>query len=169
MYKYNAKATRVIDGDTFEAEIDLGFNIKVSETFRLKGIDTPESYRPSCEAEKIHGKRVTELVIDRILDKDIIINTYKTGKYGRYICDVTYYDEYEKKICSLSEQLFKCGCNKLTLEEYQSIEIKCENDNDLDKLSKRLSDILGDNKYLAELIIISDVIFNYENIHYPII
>jgi len=39
----------------------------------------------------------------------------------------------------------------------------------LDKLSKRLSDILGDNKYLAELIIISDVIFNYENIHYPII
>lgn len=42
MYEYRAKATRVIDGDTFEADIDLGFHVHVHATLRLDGIDAPE-------------------------------------------------------------------------------------------------------------------------------
>ena len=42
MYKYNAKLIRVIDGDTVDALIDLGFNVWVKKRIRLYGIDTPE-------------------------------------------------------------------------------------------------------------------------------
>jgi len=43
VYKYNAKLIRVIDGDTIDALIDLGFNVWVKKRIRLYGINTPES------------------------------------------------------------------------------------------------------------------------------
>jgi len=43
MYRYQAKLIRVVDGDTVDAEIDLGFNIYIRERIRLMGIDTPET------------------------------------------------------------------------------------------------------------------------------
>ena len=43
MYEYKAKLLRVIDGDTVDCVIDLGFNVRLKERVRLKGIDTPET------------------------------------------------------------------------------------------------------------------------------
>ena len=43
MYEYKAKLIRVVDGDTIDAEIDLGFKIFIKERIRFAGIDTPES------------------------------------------------------------------------------------------------------------------------------
>ncbi len=43
MYEYRARITRVIDGDTVEAEIDLGFHVSLTVTLRLAGINAPET------------------------------------------------------------------------------------------------------------------------------
>jgi len=88
MYEYKAKVIRVIDGDTFEAEIDCGFSITVTQTLRLRGIDTPETWRPRNELEREHGQQAKELVESLISDREVVILTHKTGKYGRYIADV---------------------------------------------------------------------------------
>ena len=52
MYEYKAKLLRVIDGDTIDCVIDLGFNVRLKERIRLKGIDTPETRTRDLE-EKI--------------------------------------------------------------------------------------------------------------------
>jgi endonuclease YncB( thermonuclease family) len=54
MYEYAAKLVRIIDGDTFVAQLDLGFKIHKIETVRLSGINTPESRTRNAE-EKRHG------------------------------------------------------------------------------------------------------------------
>ena len=65
MYEYNCKIVRVVDGDTVDVDIDLGFGIwKKKERIRLYGIDTPES-RTSDKEEKIYGNYVE---IDTIED-----------------------------------------------------------------------------------------------------
>lgn len=88
MYNYNARITRVVDGDTVYADVDLGFHTKMNLAFRLKGIDTPEIFRPVNEAEKAHGMEAKEFLIDLIMDKNVHIKSYKTGKYGRWIADI---------------------------------------------------------------------------------
>ena len=88
MYHYKAFVTRVVDGDTFDAQVDLGFGIYYRMRFRLKGIDTPETWRPSCDAEREHGQKATEFVHELIGGKEITIQTFKMGIYGRYECDV---------------------------------------------------------------------------------
>lgn len=88
MYEYNAFITRIVDGDTFEAIVDLGFEIKYKIRIRLKDIDTPETWRPKSEAEREHGEEATKFVKNLIENKNVIIKTYKQGIYNRYIADV---------------------------------------------------------------------------------
>lgn len=49
MYVYECKVLNVVDGDTIDVELDLGFNIKLKERVRLIGVDTPEVYGPKAE------------------------------------------------------------------------------------------------------------------------
>jgi len=88
MYTYKAIITRVVDGDTFKADIDLGFKIKMSSTFRVLDLDTPETYRPINEAERSHGKQATSRAKELLLGKEVTLFSRKKGKYGRYLCDV---------------------------------------------------------------------------------
>ena len=56
MYEYNCKMVRVVDGDTVDVDIDLGFGVWMrNQRIRMYGIDTPES-RTSDPIEKIYGK-----------------------------------------------------------------------------------------------------------------
>lgn len=91
MYEYDAWVMRVIDGDTVELEVELGFHVKITEKFRLLGIDTPES-RTKDLAEKKHGLEATKFVEDAILDRPITIRTHKDkrGKYGRYLAEIEF-------------------------------------------------------------------------------
>jgi len=85
-YKYNAVITNVVDGDTFDFEIDLGFGITYSNRLRLYGVNTPE-VRGS---EKKEGLRVKRFVKKLIENKPVTLYTRKwKGKYGRYIASVT--------------------------------------------------------------------------------
>jgi micrococcal nuclease len=101
MYNYKATCTRVIDGDTIEVIIDLGFNVMIKETVRLKGIDTPES-RTRNTLEKQAGLKVEQFLIDLIEGKTIYITTEKSNeKYGRYLADIYLNFEDTKSINEL--------------------------------------------------------------------
>lgn len=64
MYIYNCKVLNVVDGDTIDIEIDLGFNIKVKERVRLLGVDTPEVFGPNAEAAGIVASNFTKKWIE---------------------------------------------------------------------------------------------------------
>jgi micrococcal nuclease len=89
MYEYRVKkVTAVVDGDTIDVDIDLGFDISFYSRVRLAGIDTPES-RTKDKAEKALGLEVKER-LKKILNeaKSIVIKTEKpdsTEKYGRIL------------------------------------------------------------------------------------
>ena len=91
MYEYNAKIVKVYDGDTVTAEIDLGFKVKVTETIRLYGLNTPEVRG----VERPDGLISRDRLRERIFEKDVVIKTMKDkkGKYGRYIAEIYLGDE----------------------------------------------------------------------------
>jgi micrococcal nuclease len=89
LYEYKVKVTRVVDGDTFDGVVDLGFKITTSQRFRLHGIDTPETWRPKTEEEYIHGMKAYNIVKELIEGKTITINSIYLGVYNRYGCIVT--------------------------------------------------------------------------------
>ncbi len=96
MYVYRADLNRVIDGDTLEVTIDLGFNIFRKIKIRLKDIDTPEIFRPSCEKEKDHGEKAKTFVEDFLMKTkfpgQLIVKTVKDASiYTRYIAVVYRY------------------------------------------------------------------------------
>jgi micrococcal nuclease len=88
-YIYRIKSVgRVVDGDTIDADIDLGFDISLTKRIRLAGIDTPESRTKDAEEKKL-GIDAKEWLKNRLqFAKDIIIRTElpdSTEKYGRII------------------------------------------------------------------------------------
>lgn len=93
MYEYKCKVIRVVDGDTFDGEVDLGFGVKKTERFRVAGLDTPETWRPKTEAEKAHGIKATQRAMQLLHHKTVVVRTHKKGKYGRYIAEVQFIDD----------------------------------------------------------------------------
>ena len=88
-YIYRIKSiTKVVDGDTIDANIDLGFDISLTKRIRLAGIDTPESRTRDLEEKKL-GLETKEWLKNRLqFAKDIIIKTElpdSTEKYGRIL------------------------------------------------------------------------------------
>ena len=88
-YIYRIKSvTKVVDGDTIDADIDLGFDISLTKRIRLAGIDTPES-RTTNLKEKALGLESKEWMKKTLAGaKDILIKTElpdSTEKYGRII------------------------------------------------------------------------------------
>jgi micrococcal nuclease len=85
---YVKKVTKVVDGDTIDVEIDLGFDISFSSRVRLAGIDTPES-RTTDKAEKELGLEVKKKLGELISNaKTVVIRTEKmdsSEKYGRIL------------------------------------------------------------------------------------
>ena len=89
MYEYFVReVTKVVDGDTIDVIIDLGFDIMFASRVRLAGIDTPES-RTTDKKEKALGLESKKFLADRLKDaKNIIIKTEKmdsSEKYGRIL------------------------------------------------------------------------------------
>ena len=75
MYEYRCKVKRVIDGDTVDIDIDLGFGVWLKgERVRLYGIDTPES-RTRDKVEKIYGLEAKKYVQKFLDDKWIMLKT----------------------------------------------------------------------------------------------
>ena len=66
MYTYNIELLRVVDGDTIDAKIDLGFDVFVKKRVRFLGVDTPESRTRDLE-EKARGLAAKDRVIQLLL------------------------------------------------------------------------------------------------------
>ena len=86
MFKYSAKVIHVIDGDTLDVQIDLGFDIHHLVRIRLFGINTPES-RTRNKEEKRLGLAAKARLEELVAGKTIVVETKKdaTEKYGRYL------------------------------------------------------------------------------------
>ena len=88
-YKWRARVTRIVDGDTFDAEVDRGFRDFSRMRFRVLDLDTPETFRPRNDAELAHGKEATILAESLLDGVDVVIETHKAGSFGRWLAKVT--------------------------------------------------------------------------------
>jgi len=95
MYEYRCKIVRVVDGDTADVDIDLGFGVWLKkQRIRFYGIDTPES-RTSDDVEKIYGKAASAFVESYLPVNSVqTLITHKdaVGKYGRILGQFKCYD-----------------------------------------------------------------------------
>ena len=90
-FTYKAEVTRVVDGDTIDVILDLGFHLSVKKRVRLYGINTPESRTRDLE-EKKRGLAAKERLIELCSDKDgavnLVLKCHGLGKYGRVLGEV---------------------------------------------------------------------------------
>jgi micrococcal nuclease len=95
MYEYKVKITRVVDGDTVDAEVDLGFDTFIKDRIRLMGLDTPES-RTRNKKEKALGLAAKAYLKELLKENkgNIILRTSKEGKgkFGRILGTLLIYD-----------------------------------------------------------------------------
>ena len=82
MYKYKAKLDRVVDGDTVDALVDLGFDTWKKVRIRMMGINAPESRTRDLEEKKL-GLAAKERLVELLGDNDFILQSHGVGKYGR--------------------------------------------------------------------------------------
>ena len=87
---YSCKLVRVVDGDTCDAMIDLGFDTWVKKRIRFYGVDTWES-RTRNKEEKVKGLAAKAYVKDLLENSDegkFVLKSYGVGKYGRVLADL---------------------------------------------------------------------------------
>lgn len=115
MYEYKCRIRRVIDGDTVDVDIDLGFGIWLNdERVRIMGIDTPES-RTRDKVEKIFGKaakeRLKQLLGPYATLKTRVANNGEDmrGKFGRVLGDFEVYYHVENRRSYVTNILIKEG------------------------------------------------------------
>lgn len=90
MWYYRARIDRVVDGDTIDVEIDLGFHVHTRQRLRLGRIDTPERGQPGFELAKAVVEDWLAAAAGMAMSTDwpLRVATAKTGKYGRWIAEV---------------------------------------------------------------------------------
>ena len=89
MHNYEAEVTNVVDGDTVDVDIDLGFSVFVQHRLRLAGIDAPEKRGDTRKAGK-EAKKHLEMLIKKLSPVQVMTirsrsGKDKQGKYGRYL------------------------------------------------------------------------------------
>ena len=108
MYTYSAVCTRVVDGDTIDVDVDLGFVVFTRARLRFARINAPET-RTRDLAEKERGYMAKDLIKSAIEGNDnkVRVTTTEKGKYGRWIAEI-YVGE-----TNLSDLLLENGLAKL--------------------------------------------------------
>tara|TARA_R100001460_G_scaffold107966_1_gene157804 strand:+ start:5797 stop:6201 length:405 start_codon:yes stop_codon:yes gene_type:complete len=117
MYEYNATIIRVVDGDTVDVDIDLGFDNWIrNQRIRLYGVDTPEC-RTRNKAEKAHGLLAKRYVQNTLrLGEVYALRTREKGKYGRYLGEI---------------KVGRTTINKLLLKELLAVAYEGQNKKDI--------------------------------------
>jgi micrococcal nuclease len=119
MYEYKCEVKRVVDGDTMDVILDLGFDVLHSVRVRLAGIDTPESRTRDLD-EKARGKLSKAYLKESIKGKKVVLKTRlkdSRGKFGRVIAEV--WAEFEEG--SLR------NVNELMIKECHAVKYNAEN------------------------------------------
>ena len=111
MYQYKAKILNVVDGDTFDVDIDLGSHIHIHERVRLLNVDTPEKFG----VEAPLGLIMKNYAIEHFLGKEMVIRSEKnaegakTDSFGRWLVETILDDG-----SSISKIYTGLGVNKLS-------------------------------------------------------
>ena len=89
LYYYNATVDKVVDGDTIDVTIDLGFNVWIKERLRLYGLNTPETRTKDLE-EKEKGLKAKKYVENQVNSNSgqIQVLSLGRGKYGRVLAEI---------------------------------------------------------------------------------
>ncbi len=111
-YIYRGKLERVVDGDTIDALIDVGFDIWVKKRIRYKGVDTWESRTRNLE-EKALGLKAKERnkdLLENVSGKSgyFRLKSYGVGKYGRVLGEIFIQDAEGVQMC-INDVLIKEG------------------------------------------------------------
>ena len=116
MYTYKIKLDRVVDGDTIDAYIDLGFDVSVKKRIRFMGINTPESRTRDLE-EKARGLAAKDRV-KQLLEgaNEITLQSHGVGKYGRCLGEL-FVDVVDGK-----EKITLESVNQLLIKENHAVE-----------------------------------------------
>ena len=112
MYQYKVKLDRVIDGDTIDCYIDLGFDINTKKRIRFVGINTPESRTRDLEEKKrgLEAKARLKEILENA--NEIHLDSHGLGKYGRVLGNlhVDHVDNVESPtMINVNELLIKEG------------------------------------------------------------
>jgi endonuclease YncB( thermonuclease family) len=107
MYFYKAKLIRVVDSDTVDAEIDLGFDLSIRQRIRLYGVLTPNSRSQDLDEKELGLAAKGKLI--EVLPKEFYVETIlnKRGKYGRVLGTV--YQKSDDKYISINQLLIDEG------------------------------------------------------------
>ena len=116
MYNYKIIPLKVVDGDTIDAEIDLGFDIKVKKRVRFMGINAPESRTRDLE-EKARGLAAKDRV-KQLLEgcKNIQLKSHGVGKFGRCLGEIML------DMVDGQEKLTLVSLNELLISENHAVE-----------------------------------------------
>lgn len=93
MYSYKAKIINIVDGDTVDAEIDVGFKIKIIHRLRLLHIDTEEMNSKDTQLKEL-AKAAKTYLIENLLNQTVTIQTHKSDSFGRYLAEIYIKDLY---------------------------------------------------------------------------
>ena len=116
MYTYKIKLDRVIDGDTIDAIIDLGFDVSIKKRIRFIGINTPESRTRDLE-EKARGLAAKDRLKDILEGASLIqLCSHGVGKYGRCL------GELHVDIVDGKDFLTLVNINELLIKEGHAVE-----------------------------------------------
>ena len=110
---YQATLVKVVDGDTIDVTLDLGFNVLLhNQRVRLAGIDTPESRTRNLEEKKLGlaAKARNKELLESVSSKSgfFRIKSYGTGKYGRVLGEI-FIQDADGKQYSINETLINEG------------------------------------------------------------
>ena len=111
-YIYKAKLDRVVDGDTVDALIDVGFDIWFKKRIRFKGVDTWESRTRNLEEKALglKAKARTKELLEEVSSKSgyFRIKSYGLGKYGRVLADI-FIEDKDGKQWNINQTLISEG------------------------------------------------------------
>jgi len=142
MYEYRCKIKRVVDGDTVDIDIDLGFDVVLAnQRIRLYGIDTPES-RTRDKVEKIYGL-IAKDFLKTMLGKEGTLKTHKDakGKFGRILGEFIVYDAETDRYCSV---------NQLMIDKHLAVEYYGQSKDEIENEHLRNRELL-ESKYIDHL------------------
>lgn len=111
MYTYKAKLIRVVEGDTIDADIDLGFDLSIRQRIKLFGISTPDPKSKDLDIKE-KGLAVKSKLIE-LLTKEFVVETIhnKRGKYGRTM-GIIYIKDDNNQLVNLNQMLIDLGLAK---------------------------------------------------------
>jgi micrococcal nuclease len=107
LYEYRATVDRWVDGDTVDLIVDLGFTVHMRTRFRLLGVDTPEVNRIASREAGLAATAFAESLAPA--GSTVIVESKKTGKYGRWLGLIFPLDEEGNRRESVNASLLAAG------------------------------------------------------------